>query len=95
MNRLSSVIDSDNNTTTYTYDAVGNRASVSYPNGTLAEYTYDNLNRLTELLNKKTSNDTVSCYKYTLGVTYQILIILFPKLFVIRNCPFFNVLPNC
>ena len=47
--------------TTYSYDANGNRESVAYPNGTVAKYTYDPLNRLTVLLNKK-ANGSLPIY---------------------------------
>jgi RHS repeat-associated protein len=53
--------------TTYTYDAAGNRASVAYPNGTVAEYTYDRLNRLTNLANSAPGGGVISSYVYTLG----------------------------
>ncbi len=67
LNRLATVADSDGGVTSYTYDAVGNRVSVAYPNGTIAEYTYDSLNRLTNLVNHKSSGEMISSYAYTLG----------------------------
>ncbi len=67
LNRLKTVTDPEGGVTTYTYDPVGNRSSVSYPNGSVAEYTYNSLNRLTKLFNHKANGDTVSCYEYTLG----------------------------
>jgi uncharacterized protein RhaS with RHS repeats len=33
----------------YTYDAASNRASMTDPQGGVAQYTYDTLNRLTNL----------------------------------------------
>src|SRR5208283_2112479 len=51
------------NTTTYTYDAASNLATVTYPNGLQSTFTYDDLNRLTALNNGKAS------YTYTLGPT--------------------------
>ncbi|MGB2985952.1 MAG: putative Ig domain-containing protein, partial [Phycisphaerae bacterium] len=67
LNRMKTVADPDGGVTTYTYDAVGNRASVTYPNGTVAEYTYDSLNRLTNLVNRKSDGEVISSYAYTLG----------------------------
>ncbi len=67
LNRLATVTDPDGGVTSYTYDAVGNRASVTYPNGAVAEYTYDSLNRLTNLLNRKSGGDIISSYAYTLA----------------------------
>jgi len=46
---------------------VGNRASVTYPNGSTAAYTYDSLNRLTLLENRKSGGVLISSYHYTLG----------------------------
>ena len=68
LNRLETVTDPDSGVTAYTYDAVGNRASITYPNATVAEYTYDSLNRLTLLVNRKSSGETISSYTYTLGL---------------------------
>ncbi|MFH2046859.1 MAG: RHS repeat-associated core domain-containing protein [Pseudomonadota bacterium] len=67
MNRLSTTIAPDSGLTSYSYDAVGNRASVTYPNGTTAAYTYDSLNRLTLLENRKSGGELISSYNYTLG----------------------------
>ena len=54
LNRLARVTSTDAGGTgvavaTYTYDAVGNRASVERANGTKTSYTYNRLNRLTGL----------------------------------------------
>ncbi len=46
---------------------VGNRTSVTYPNGTATEYTYNSLNRLTNLVNRKSDGTIISSYAYTLG----------------------------
>ncbi len=67
LNRLQTVTDPSGGVTTYTYDVVGNRASVGYPNGTVATYTYDNLNRLTALVNATSTGSIISSYNYTLG----------------------------
>ena len=67
LNRLATVTDPDGGVTSYTYDAVGNRASVTYPNGAVAVYTYDSLNRLTNLLNRKSDGEVISSYAYTLA----------------------------
>ena len=66
-NRLSTVVDnrlSGQNTTSYAYDNASNVATVKYPNGLTSTFTYDTLNRLTEL-----STPPVADYKYTLGLT--------------------------
>jgi RHS repeat-associated protein len=67
LNRPLNVTDPNDGVTTYTYDNVGNRASVTYPNGTVAEYTYDALNRLTLLENRKSTEEVISSYSYSLG----------------------------
>src|SRR5690606_9259587 len=40
---------------------------VTYPNGTKMLYTYDELNRLVELVNQDANGEIISSYKYTLG----------------------------
>ncbi len=52
--------------TTYNYDAVGNLQSFVYPNGVTHAYTYDALNRLTQMGSSKSST-AISNYAYTLG----------------------------
>jgi RHS repeat-associated protein len=64
LNRLSTVTDPAG-ATTYGYDAVGNLQSFTYPNGVAHTYTYDTLNRLTQLGAAKGS--PLSSYTYTLG----------------------------
>ena len=65
LNRLQTVTDA-NGATQYTYDAVGNRKTMVYPNGTIATYEYNTLNRLTYLENHGT-NGVISSYRYTLS----------------------------
>jgi RHS repeat-associated protein len=68
LNRPAAATGPNSMGTTYTYDAVGNRASVTYPNSTIASYTYNTLNRLTVLSNRKSTGETISAYTYTLGL---------------------------
>ncbi len=65
--RLQSVTGPEGTVTTYAYDNVGNRRRVTYPNGTVAEYSYDALNRLTNLVNRTGGGSVISSYAYTLG----------------------------
>jgi RHS repeat-associated protein len=55
-----------NESTVYSYSPVGSLATVDYPNGNTASYTYDNLNRLTRLEHRDT-NRIIASYDYTLG----------------------------
>src|SRR5262249_44744924 len=57
--------------TQYTYTAVGSRHDVTLPNGTVTTYTYDGLNRLTDLEHKASdANATVLAhYHYDLHDT--------------------------
>jgi RHS repeat-associated protein len=69
LNRLISVVDNNlpgQNTTDYTYDPASNVATVKYPSGLTSTFTYDSLNRLTELSTTTTPADD---YRYTLGLT--------------------------
>ncbi len=68
LNRLKTVTDA-NGVTSYAYDKVGNRSSVSYPNGTSQVYAYDALNRLLKLSHYDASGTLTQQYDYTLGAT--------------------------
>ncbi|WP_171040821.1 Ig-like domain-containing protein [Marinobacter alexandrii] len=68
LNRLASVYDGGGETT-YTYDKVGNRGSVSYPNGNVTNYGYDALNRLVSLTTTDASAAVVADYRYELDPT--------------------------
>jgi len=48
---------------------VGNRESVTYPNGVRTDYFYDDLNRLTRLTTTDVTNNTLVDYEYTLDAS--------------------------
>ena len=52
--------------TTYTYDAVSNQATYTYPNSVQSTFTYDTLNRLTQMVSAKSGTNLAS-YAYTVG----------------------------
>jgi YD repeat-containing protein len=55
-------------TTTYTYDPTGNLSTITHANNTKEHYNYDDLNRLTSLIHKKSSDDTtLASFSYTLS----------------------------
>ena len=66
LGRLTTVTDPDGGVTSYTYNAVGMQTGMAYPNGTRAYYTYDALNRLVRLENRKSTDEIISSYAYTL-----------------------------
>lgn len=69
LSRLSSVTDNrlpNNKVTTYAYDDAGNLESYTYGNGVKSAYTYDSLNRLTDL-NVSRAATALAGYSYTLG----------------------------
>ncbi|MEE9327443.1 MAG: RHS repeat-associated core domain-containing protein [Cocleimonas sp.] len=68
LNRLSTVTDAIG-TTSYSYDAVGNRSKVTHANGNTDNYVYDSLNRLTTLTHKSSAGTTLSSYTYSLDAT--------------------------
>ena len=62
------VTDPADRTYDHGYDPNGNRASLAHPNGAMTAYTYDNLNRLTNLGTTIPSlSRTVQSYAFTLG----------------------------
>jgi RHS repeat-associated protein len=71
LNRLSEVKDnrlSGSQNTSYSYDAVGNLQSYSYPNTVTTSYAYNNLNRLTTMT-VSNPNVNLASYAYTLGAS--------------------------
>jgi RHS repeat-associated protein len=68
LNRLATVTDL-NGTTTYAYDAAGNRSSVTQANDVTTHYTYDSLNRLIELQSQNSSDVVLTRFIYTLDAT--------------------------
>jgi RHS repeat-associated protein len=65
-NRMASVSDWLNRTTTYTYDNVGNLTGQANPNNTSVSQTYDAANRLIGLINSSTVSGTIASFGYTL-----------------------------
>ena len=61
LNRLSAVIDnrlpSGANTTSYTYDSASNVATVTYPNSVQSQFSYDTLNRVSQLVSSVSGYD--------------------------------------
>lgn len=68
LNRLQTVKDNRlaNGTTSYTYDNAGSLKAYAYPNGVTHTYTYNSLNRLTDLV-VANPGGTIAGYGYTLG----------------------------
>lgn len=70
LNRLSSVGDqafTPPETHGYTYDPVGNLSTAAYANGVMHTYTYNNLNRLTDLSISNSASAILSAYNYQLN----------------------------
>ena len=65
MGRMTSVTDKDNNTTRYTYNANGARSSITYPNGVVGTYTYNQVNLLEQITYSGTDSATQPRYTYT------------------------------
>ena len=55
----------------YTYDAVGNRQSLTLPNGLQNLYQYDQMSRLTRLIQQDASSNLLASYTYTFNVKGQ------------------------
>jgi RHS repeat-associated protein len=67
LNRMKTVRAPDNGLTEYFYNPVGNRDSLNNANGTSSEYHYDNLNRLTDLVNHAPDGTVISRFAYDLN----------------------------
>ncbi len=67
LNRLVTVTDSRGGVTSLGYDANGNRASLAHPNSVTTSYTYDQLNRPTQLRTETSAGEVLQSYEYTLG----------------------------
>jgi len=65
LNQLTSISD-DRGTTSFAYDAVGNRSLMVRPNGTRTRYGYDSQNRLTSLFHETTAGVVLLAIAYTL-----------------------------
>ena len=68
-NRLTSILDPENNSTFYAYDSVGNRIGVTDANGHTTVYVYDRNNMLIAVQDWKTAlgndpDDRTTTYKY-------------------------------
>lgn len=68
LNRLASVTNAEG-TSTYGYDEVGNRTSLSYPNGASQTWNYDTRNRLTKTSIYNSSGALIQSFDYTLHPT--------------------------
>ena len=61
LNRVTQYTDSQGNTIHYTYDAVGNLTTLTYPDGKIVNYEYDAANRLNKVSDW---SDRVTTYGY-------------------------------
>jgi RHS repeat-associated protein len=64
LNRLRTIMGLTG-TTTYDYDNAGRLFKKTLPNGVFTDYTYDNANQLTSLVNKKSDATIISTFSYT------------------------------
>ena len=71
LNRLGTVVDRRLavGTSTYSYDPVGNRGQVTYPNGVVHNYSFDTLDRLTSM--PVTTGSGAATFGYSLGAAGQ------------------------
>ena len=65
-NRLETVSDSEQGTTTYSYDSESNLVETTLPNAIVESRTYDDLNRLTQI-EQKAGDTVVGRYQYELN----------------------------
>jgi RHS repeat-associated protein len=70
-NNLDTVTDQQQNVSSYSYDNMGNRTYLNLPNDVHIKYSYDALNRLTNVLQYKgtATGQPIGVYTYTLAAT--------------------------
>ncbi|HPA16325.1 MAG TPA: putative Ig domain-containing protein [Verrucomicrobiae bacterium] len=66
LNRLEAVVDTDGATTAYRYNPVGSLIETLFPNGVAETRTFDPLNRLLYLENRKGDGSVITSHRYTL-----------------------------
>ncbi len=66
VNRLASVTDPQGGEAAYTYDNAGLCTQLTLPNGVVVEYGYDQLDRLTNII-QRNGGTTLGSYSYTLS----------------------------
>jgi len=71
--QLICITDPNGRVTIYEYDNVGNKRKMIYPNGTIAEFTYNALNRLINMVNKKSNGTIISSYSYSFDLVGNII----------------------
>ena len=64
LNRVTSVTNPNNETTTFNYDAISRRTSMAFGNGVVTAYTYDAASQLTSMSSDKGAAN-ISSYSYT------------------------------
>ncbi len=69
LDRLQTVTDSRGGVYAYAYDAAGSRQSLSYPNGVVTNYVYDDLRRLLEIRTENPQGEVLAALTYQRGVT--------------------------
>ena len=65
LNRLISEINPSNRTFNFSYNLLGQRTGLNYPNGVTTTYNYDAINRLVSMLTQNTVPSTINTYTYT------------------------------
>ena len=71
LNRLETTFETGTvgQATTYRYDAVGNLDTVTYPNGLVTDYDYNDINQLTDVYTRDVFTNLVQHFHYTLAPT--------------------------
>ena len=57
---MSKVTDWKGHNTDYTYDPAGRLTGMNYPNGTHANYVFDNASRMKEITNRLVNNNIIN-----------------------------------
>lgn len=75
LNRVETVTDPDDNVTSYGYDDEFSLIETTYPNGVVTAITFDDMNRMNAIENRRSEDQLLSRYVYSYDATGNIVLV--------------------